>query len=84
MKRAKTPLRWPQRVSTGPQLVGRPNKNSTYLEKNVFYGFDYFRNKMLLDQTAQKADKTLRQEVKTSLKSRFRRFDNWVHNLKHG
>lgn len=44
---------------------------------------NYFRDKMALNKTLEKADKILRDEVRKSLASRYRRFDNMIHNFKH-
>jgi len=44
----------------------------------------YLRDKLCLFDDEKKADKSLRDEIKKSLASKYRRFDNMIHNLKHG
>jgi phosphatidylinositol-4,5-bisphosphate 3-kinase len=44
----------------------------------------YLRDKLYLDTDAKQAQKELLDELKKSLDSTYRRFDNYIHNLKHG
>jgi phosphatidylinositol-4,5-bisphosphate 3-kinase len=44
----------------------------------------YMREKLHLEDEPKKADKKLKDEIKKSLSSTYRRVDNFIHNYKHG
>ena len=44
----------------------------------------YMRDKLLLNEKEQKAEKKLNEEIENSLDSKYRRFDNFIHNVRHG
>jgi len=44
----------------------------------------YLRDMLSKELTDEAADKKCRQEIAKSLKTVSRRFDNWIHNMKHG
>jgi len=50
------------------------------LQKDV----TYIQKKLHLDVTERMADKKLHDEINKSLDSTYRRFDNMIHNFKHG
>jgi len=50
------------------------------MEKDIYY----LREKLALTVSEKKAEKLLNAEIDKSLDSTYRRFDNLVHNLKHG
>lgn len=45
---------------------------------------NYLREMLLLDMNEKKAEQNLYEQIDSSVKDTFRRFDNWIHNLKHG
>merc|ERR1719397_923660 len=44
----------------------------------------YMQEKLYLNETPEEADKKLQDEINKSLGSAYRRFDNMIHNFKHG
>jgi len=44
----------------------------------------YLRDMLSKELTDEAADKKFRQEIAKSLRTVSRRFDNWIHNMKHG
>jgi phosphatidylinositol-4,5-bisphosphate 3-kinase len=44
----------------------------------------YMRDKLLLHEKESKAEKKLNEEIENSLDSKYRRFDNFIHNIRHG
>jgi hypothetical protein len=42
----------------------------------------YMRDKLLLNEKEAKAEKKLHAEIETSLDSKYRRFDNFIHNMR--
>jgi phosphatidylinositol-4,5-bisphosphate 3-kinase len=50
------------------------------VEKDIHY----LRDKLHLDETETRANTLLREEIDKSLTSNYRRFDNMIHNFKHG
>ena len=44
----------------------------------------YMRDKLYVDELESKAEKKLAKEIDRSLNSSYRRFDNFIHNVKHG
>lgn len=44
----------------------------------------YMRDKLLLNEKESKAEKKLHEEIENSLDSKYRRFDNFIHNMRHG
>jgi 3-deoxy-D-arabino-heptulosonate 7-phosphate (DAHP) synthase class II len=44
----------------------------------------YMRDKLLLNVEEKKAVKRLNEEIENSLESKYRRFDNFIHNMRHG
>jgi len=50
------------------------------IEKDIHY----LRDKLHLDETEKRANELLKEEIDKSLTSNYRRFDNMIHNFKHG
>lgn len=50
------------------------------IEKDIHY----LRDKLHLDETEKRANDLLKEEIDKSLTSNYRRFDNMIHNFKHG
>jgi len=44
----------------------------------------YMQEKLYLDKNDEEADQELQDEIKRSLGTAYRRFDNMIHNFKHG
>ena len=44
----------------------------------------YMKDKFYLTENDKKANKYLQMEIDKSLQSTYRRFDNLIHNIKHG
>ena len=50
------------------------------MESDIYY----MRDKLLLNEKESKAEKKLHEEIENSLDSKYRRFDNFIHNMRHG
>jgi phosphatidylinositol kinase/protein kinase (PI-3 family) len=44
----------------------------------------YLKDMLSCEMTNEQADKKFKEEIKKSLRTVSRRFDNWIHNMKHG
>jgi hypothetical protein len=44
----------------------------------------YLKEMLSAELSDSQADKKFRKEIKMSLSTVSRRFDNWIHNMKHG
>jgi hypothetical protein len=44
----------------------------------------YLKDKLMLDKTDEEAAAEFKVEIQKSLNDFYRRFDNWLHDVKHG